>query len=119
MALLAPSQLEAYSSRRTAPFSQEPGFYKPTSLWLYGNTKLLDSSLGFIDETAQSTFSDSDLVHVAQEAESHVWQGKTLVTGIPQSLAPKSRNRAAKMGSAKCSCCSRWLLRPSWRGAFG
>lgn len=82
VSLLAPSQLEAHSTRRTAPFTQEPGFYNPASLWLYGNAKLLGPNLGFIDETAQATFSDSDLVHVEQEAESIVWQGKTPVTGI-------------------------------------
>lgn len=69
--------------RRSAPFEQEPGFYEPAGLWLYGGARLLDSRLACIPEAhGSSVHSDSALREIEQKAEALVLEGKTIVTGI-------------------------------------
>jgi len=69
--------------KRTAPFSEEPGFYEPAGLWFYGNIKLLDGRLNYVKRTlgtpdCQSSFRQE----VEKEAEELVLRGETLVCGI-------------------------------------
>lgn len=69
--------------RRTAPFDAEPGFYEPAKLWLYGNTRLLDSDLALVPLVLGSaTHSELELNQIERYAEEIVLAGKTLVTGI-------------------------------------
>lgn len=69
--------------RRRAPFNEEPGFYEPANLWLYGNTRLLCSQLVKIDAAfGASSHDGNQLNEIERQAESLVLDGKTLVTGI-------------------------------------
>jgi hypothetical protein len=81
--VLVPSHPFVSPPKRTAPFNEEPGFYEPAGLWLYGNTRLLQSSLISISDARGVPFhSEQTLNSIEREAESHVLGGKTLVTGI-------------------------------------
>ncbi len=72
--------------RRTAPFDLEPGFYEPANLWLYGNTRLLESNLVCIPETfGHDCHSPSDLDEIERKTEQLVLDGQILVTGIHNS----------------------------------
>lgn len=72
--------------RRTAPFDLEPGFYEPANLWLYGNTRLLESKLVCITETfGPDCHSPCQLDEIERKAEQLVLDGKILVTGIHNS----------------------------------
>ncbi len=78
-----PSQTLVSPPKRTAPFNEEPGFYEPAGLWLYGNTRLLQSSLVVIaDASGGPVYSEETLNSIERDAESAVLGGKTLVTGI-------------------------------------
>ncbi len=69
--------------RRTAPFDLEPGFYEPASLWLYGNTRLLQSQLVHIPESfGPELHSESQLAKIECRAEQLVLAGSVLVCGI-------------------------------------
>ncbi len=83
MKTLAPSTTRPLPPRRTAPFSEEPGYYEPANLWFYGNTRLLDSNLATIEALfGMDGESDLTLSEIEREAERLVLGGKTLVTGI-------------------------------------
>jgi len=80
---LVPSTTRPLPSRRTAPFNEEPGYYEPADLWLYGNTRLLASHLVTIEALfGMDSESELSLNEIEREAENLVLQGKTLVTGI-------------------------------------
>ena len=77
---------KATPPRRTAPFDLEPGFYEPANLWLYGNTRLLESKLICLTEAfGADCHSPSQLNEIERLAEHVVLEGKTLVTGIHNS----------------------------------
>ncbi len=69
--------------RRTAPFDIEPGFYEPADLWLYGNTRLIETRLDYISDTfGPDDHSPSQLNAIEREAERIVLSGTVLVCGI-------------------------------------
>ena len=77
--------------RRTAPFEEEPGFYEPAGLWLYGNVKLLDSKLVCLAKTfGRENHSESSLNAVEREAEMAVLDGQILVCGVHNSAHQRS-----------------------------
>lgn len=83
MNVQAPSQTLVPPPRRTAPFSEEPGFYEPAQLWLYGNTRLLESKLAYIaPASGPPGHNECQLNDIEREAESLVLDGRTLVTAI-------------------------------------
>ncbi|MBI1331269.1 MAG: hypothetical protein GC165_00145 [Armatimonadetes bacterium] len=69
--------------RRTAPFSEEPGFYEPASLWLYGNSRLLGTKLAMVSAAFGPTkHNEVELWEIEKEAQEIVLGGQTLVTGV-------------------------------------
>lgn len=90
MKTLAPSTTQTTQPpRRTAPFNQEPGFYEPARLWLYGNSRLLNSRLVSIEQAhGLETHSDRILSDIEGMAAQCVLAGKTIVTGV-HSIAHK------------------------------
>lgn len=68
---------------RTAPFNQEPGFYEPAGLWLYGNARLLDGTLAHVEEAfCRPGHLPTQLDAIEQRAESIVLSSQILVTGV-------------------------------------
>lgn len=68
---------------RCDPFDQQPGFYEPARLWLYGNAKLLRARLAHLDlclGAAEPT--SADLEAIERASEEVVLAGSVLVTGI-------------------------------------
>ncbi len=69
--------------RRSAPFDQEPGFYEPAGLWLYGNVRLLRGKLGCIESSlGPPIHTPRELDQIERQAEDLVLSGQVLVTGI-------------------------------------
>lgn len=69
--------------RRSAPFDQEPGFYEPAGLWLYGNVRLLEGKLAHVEEAlGEPDHLPSELDAIERKAEELVLNGCVLVTGI-------------------------------------
>ena len=69
--------------RRSAPFGEEPGFYEPAGLWLYGNVRLLHTPLACVEEAhGPPEHLPSQLDAVERQAEELVLTSKTLVCGI-------------------------------------
>lgn len=69
--------------RRNAPFDQQPGFYEPAGLWLYGNIRLLNGSLCGVDAACgPPKHMPKELDDIEQTVERFVLEGKVLVTGI-------------------------------------
>lgn len=69
--------------RRTAPFEQEPGFYEPAGLWLYGNVKLIRCPFACVSAAlGPDGHSPSQLDAIEREAEAIVLDGKVLTCGI-------------------------------------
>lgn len=72
--------------RRSATFSEEPGFYEPAGLWLYGNSRLLGAKLHCIlSSFGPDIHSPVQLDEVEREAEQMVLGGSVLVCGIHSS----------------------------------
>lgn len=88
----APSALDGPSTngrpkeappRRTAQFEDEPGYYEPAGLWLYGNVRLLHGDLACVNAAfGPLTHSREQLDEIEREAERLVLDGKILVCGI-------------------------------------
>lgn len=77
------SSLSIEVPSRSAPFDQEPGFYEPAGLWLYGNVRLLDAALAMISQAGGPPDHDRDeLDEIERLTERSVLEGKVLVTGI-------------------------------------
>lgn len=79
------SQAQAISAseRRTAPYTDEPGFYEPAKLWLYGNVKLLHTNLAYIaDSCGLPIDSPGNLNKIEAQAEQLVLDGRILVCGV-------------------------------------
>jgi hypothetical protein len=57
-------------AQRDRPFSEEPGFYKPARLWLYGNVRLLDATLDTVEGAmGPNIHTPAQLDSIEQEAE--------------------------------------------------
>lgn len=68
---------------RSAPFDQEPGFYEPAGLWLYGNVRLLSVNMAMISQACgPPDHAPDELVEIERMAEQSILEGKVLVTGI-------------------------------------
>lgn len=77
--LVAPSH-SPWPPRRTARFEDEPGYYDPAKLWLYGTVRLVRSPLACIRSAfGLANHSPIDLDRIEREAESLVLDGKVLV----------------------------------------
>lgn len=69
--------------RRSAPFDVEPGFYPDAGLWLYGNARLLGTSLASISRAfGHPHHTPKDMELIEQEAERTALEGKIIVAGI-------------------------------------
>lgn len=69
--------------RRSAPFTDEPGFYPEAKLWLYGNARLLGAKLACVSATlGLHDHSPAQRDELEREAERIVLAGEVLVTGI-------------------------------------
>jgi len=69
--------------RRTARYSEEPAYYEPAGLWLYGNVRLLDASKACIGEAhGPRCHRPADLERIEEEATNLVLGGKILVCGV-------------------------------------
>ncbi len=69
--------------RRSAQFNEEPGFYQPSGLWLFGNVQLLTSHLAtVVSSLGKSCHVPRELDDVEREAERLVLDGKVLVCGV-------------------------------------
>ena len=70
-------------SRRSAPYDQEPGFCTEAGLWLYGNVRLLGSSLVHVHAAfGHPHHSPSTRELIERKVEELVLQGNVLVSGI-------------------------------------
>jgi len=69
--------------RRSARYEEEPGYYEPAGLWLYGNSKLLHARLEYVAlACGPSTHPPSTLDSIEREAEELVLGGAILVCGV-------------------------------------
>lgn len=69
--------------RRSAPIDVEPGFYPDAGLWLYGNVRLLGTSLASISRAfGHPHHTPKDMELIEQEAERTVLEGRIIVAGI-------------------------------------
>ena len=88
--------------KRYAPFQEEPGFYEPANLWLYGNVKLFEARLAFIAPTAgPDTHSSKELDEIERYAEQVVLDGKILVCGIHNNAHRRSAVVPLRWGSPR------------------
>lgn len=68
---------------RSAPFQEEPGYYQPASLWLYGNVRLLYAKLSHVAiALGCGPWSRESLDDIDREAERRVLNAEVLVCGI-------------------------------------
>ncbi len=68
---------------RSAPFEEEPGFYEPAGVWLYGNVRLLNTSLFHVENALGAPVQmPSILDAIETETEKRMLAGSVLVTGI-------------------------------------
>lgn len=89
-------------ARRTAPFSEEPGYYEPARLWLYGNVRLFHSSLAYVTSAlGVSDCSQDMLKEIEAEAERLVLDGKVLVCGIHNDAHRRSAVVPLRWGSPR------------------
>jgi len=73
----------AYVVRRSAPYEQEPGFYEPGQLWIYGNVRLLHGELAHIPACfGPPVHRPVELDQIERTAEEVVLSSKILVCGI-------------------------------------
>jgi DNA processing protein len=69
--------------RRSAPFDVEPGFCPDAGLWLYGNARLLGTSLASISRAfGHPHHTPNDMELIEQDAERAVLEGRIIVAGI-------------------------------------
>ena len=68
---------------RTAPFDQEPAFYEPSGLWLFGNVRALRGILVHVDGAlGAADHSHETLTQIERTVEESVLNSGILVTGI-------------------------------------
>jgi len=69
--------------RRTAPYTEEPGYSEEARLWLYGNPRLLHGELAFVPEAfGPPIHSPRQLDAIERDSEEIVLASKILVCGI-------------------------------------
>lgn len=69
--------------RRSAPYEEEPGYFEPGGLWLYGNSRLLDGQLAFVASACgPNNHRPSEFDAIEREAEELVLSSRVLVCGI-------------------------------------
>jgi DNA processing protein len=77
------SSLSTEAKPRSAPFDQEPGYYQPAGLWLFGNVRLLDAKLAMIEQAfGPPDQAQDELDEIERLAERTVLGGNVLVTGV-------------------------------------
>ncbi|MHB8636740.1 MAG: hypothetical protein ACYC96_09740, partial [Fimbriimonadaceae bacterium] len=68
---------------RVSPYNVEPGYYVSGGIWLYGNVRLLQTTLSYVDGAAgPNRHTSRQLSAVETEAEQIVFDGRILVCGI-------------------------------------
>lgn len=88
--------------RRTAPYDEEPGYYAPGKLWLYGNVKLLHAKLVHVPAACgQRSPTACQLDRIEAEAEQLVLSGKVLVCGIHGSAHQRAAVVPLRWGSPR------------------
>lgn len=69
--------------RRDRPFEEEPGYYEPAGLWLYGNARLICGRMANVNRAfGPNHHLPSELDQIEREAEELVLAGKVLVCGF-------------------------------------
>ena len=69
--------------RRTLPFDLEPGYYEPGKLWLFGNVRLLDAKLAYVNRALGPPIQTSAILdEIEAETERIVLGGQVIVCGI-------------------------------------
>ena len=73
--------------RRTARYEDEPGYFEPGGLWLYGNSRLIfDGQLAWVSAACgPNRHLPRELDAIDKEAEDLVLDGKALVCGVHNS----------------------------------
>lgn len=88
--------------RRSSPFDFEPSFCPDAGLWLYGNARLLGTSLAGIDRAKGLPGHTPDcLTQIELEAERAVLEGKVLVTGIHNAAHQRAAVVPLRWGSPR------------------
>lgn len=88
--------------KRTVRYQDEPGFYEPGGLWLYGNVRLLDSRLAYIPTAFGSAIHlPADLDAIERQAETIVLTGQVLVCGIHSPAHQRSAVVPLRWGSPR------------------
>lgn len=88
--------------RRNAPFDQEPGYYEPANLWLYGNARLLSSRLLAVHQAfGPPEHSPDQLDHIEHLAEDLVLGGGVLVTGVHNAAHQRAAVVPLRWGSPR------------------
>lgn len=71
------------SPRRSAPFQDEPGYYEPAKIWLFGNVRLIYAKLAHVESACgPGPWSRADFEDIEREAERRVLNAEVLVCGI-------------------------------------
>lgn len=71
------------SKRRSARFEDEPGFYEPAGIYLYGNVRLLHAELAFVSAACgPGPWDRAALDDIEREAERRVLNAEILVCGV-------------------------------------
>lgn len=87
---------------RSAPFTDEPGFYEPAGLWLYGNVRLLHNPLATVSEALKNPYpGTSELMHIESEAERLVLDRFTLVCGVHNLAQQRASTVPLRWGSPR------------------
>ena len=88
--------------RRVAPFREEPGFYEPAGLWLYGNVKLFEANLAFVAPAAgPDTHTPDELDAIERYAEEIVLGSKILVCGVHNTAHQRAAVVPLRWGSPR------------------
>ena len=88
--------------RRSAPYDQEPGYYPPAGIWLYGNVRLLEGGLFHVERASgPPTQSASELKAIEEETQRQVLGGKVLVCGIHNAGHQRSAVVPLRWGSPR------------------
>ncbi len=93
--------------RRTARFEDEPGYYEPAGLWLYGNARLVDGPLGYVSSACGPFLhSPRELDEIERQAEAIVLEGKVLVCGFHNPAHQRAAIVPLRWGSPRIIVCS-------------
>jgi len=77
--------------RRTAPFEEEPGYYEPSGIWMYGNIKLVRGLLACVPQAfGPECHAPVQLEAIERETEKLVLSGSVIVCGIHNSAHQRS-----------------------------